>query len=302
MDFLYFLENLRTPFLDKIFSAITLCGDETVFMAVCMVIFWCIDKWQGYYLLLTGFLGTVFNQVLKMAFKIPRPWVKDPNFTIVESAREAATGYSFPSGHTQSSVGLFGGLARANKNKALRIITIILCVLVPFSRLYLGVHTPLDVGVSLLIALFLIFAGYPLFKKARNSKMVMYGILFFMTALVLGALLYFVLGGHQANENLYSAIKNASTLLGCILGLIVAYTVDVRVTNFDTKAVWWAQIIKAVGGIILVLCVKEGLRTPFELIFVNEFVARGARYFMVVIAAGVIWPLTFKWFSKLGKK
>lgn len=302
MEFLYFLENLRTPFLDKVFSVITLCGDETVFMAVCMVIFWCIDKWQGYYLLLTGFAGTVINQVLKMAFKIPRPWVKDPNFTIVESAREAATGYSFPSGHTQSSVGLFGGLARANKNKALRIITIILCVLVPFSRLYLGVHTPLDVGVSLLIALLLIFAGYPLFKKAQKNPKVMYGILLFMTALVTGALLYFVLGSHEANENLYSAIKNASTLLGCILGLIVVYTVDTKATNFDTKAVWWAQIIKAVGGIILVLCVKEGLRTPFELIFVNEFVARGARYFMVVIAAGVIWPLTFKWFSKLGKK
>ncbi len=302
MEFLYLLEGIRNSFLDAFFSFITLCGDETVFMAVCMVIFWCVDKWQGYYLLLTGFAGTVFNQVLKMTFKIPRPWVKDPSFTIVESAREAATGYSFPSGHTQSSVGLFGGLARANRNKAVRIIGIIFCILVPFSRLYLGVHTPLDVGVSLIIALLLIFVGYPLFKKAKESPKVMYGILITMTALVFGALLYFVFGNHEANENLHSAIKNASTLLGCILGLIVGYTVDSRVTNFQTKAVWWAQIIKAVGGIALVLCVKEGLRTPFELIFVNEFVARGARYFVVVIAAGVIWPLTFKWFSKLGNK
>ena len=302
MEFLYLLEGIRNSFLDAFFSFITLCGDETVFMAVCMVIFWCVDKWQGYYLLLTGFAGTVFNQVLKMTFKIPRPWVKDPSFTIVESAREAATGYSFPSGHTQSSVGLFGGLARANRNKAIRIIGIIFCILVPFSRLYLGVHTPLDVGVSLIIALLLIFVGYPLFKKAKESPKVMYGILITMTALVFGALLYFVFGNHEANENLHSAIKNASTLLGCILGLIVGYTVDSRVTNFQTKAVWWAQIIKAVGGIALVLCVKEGLRTPFELIFVNEFVARGARYFVVVIAAGVIWPLTFKWFSKLGNK
>lgn len=302
MEFLYLLEGIRNSFLDAFFSFITLCGDETVFMAVCMVIFWCVDKWQGYYLLLTGFAGTVFNQVLKMTFKIPRPWVKDPSFTIVESAREAATGYSFPSGHTQSSVGLFGGLARANRNKAVRIIGIIFCILVPFSRLYLGVHTPLDVGVSLIIALLLVFIGYPLFKKAKESSKVMYGILITMTALVFGALLYFVFGNHEANENLHSAIKNASTLLGCILGLIVGYTVDSRVTNFQTKAVWWAQIIKAVGGIALVLCVKEGLRTPFELIFVNEFVARGARYFVVVIAAGVIWPLTFKWFSKLGNK
>ena len=302
MDVLYFLEGIRNTVLDAFFSIITFCGDETVFMAVCMIIFWCVNKWQGYFLLLTGFTGTVINQTLKMTFKIPRPWVKDPNFTIVESAREAATGYSFPSGHTQSSVGLFGGVARTNENKAVRIICIIMCILVPVSRLYLGVHTPLDVGVSLVIALILIFAGYPLFKKAEHSPKLMYAILVFMTLMVTGAMLYFIFGNHEANENLHSAIKNSATLLGCILGLIVVYTVDSKAIKFETKAVWWAQIIKALGGIALVLCVKEGLRTPFELIFVNEFLARGARYFIVVIAGGIIWPLTFPFFSKLGKK
>lgn len=301
MGILYLLENIRNPILDAIFSFITIFGEETVFMAICMIIFWCVDKWQGYYLLLTGFAGTVINQTLKMTFKIPRPWVKDPDFTIVESAREAATGYSFPSGHTQSSVGMFGGIARDNKNKALRIICIIMCVLVPFSRLYLGVHTLLDVGVSLAVALLLVFLCYPLFKKAQQYPKWMYGILLTLTLMVTLSLFYFLFGNHEVNENLTSAIKNACTLLGCILGLIVVYTVD-RKNDFTTKAVWWAQIIKAVGGIALVLCVKEGLRTPFELIFGNELVARGARYFMIVIAGGVIWPLTFHWFSKLGKK
>lgn len=302
MEVLYFLENIRNPILDAVVSFVTLFGEETIFMAICMIIFWCVDKWQGYYLLLTGFAGTVTNQILKMTFKIPRPWVKDPEFTIVESAREAASGYSFPSGHTQTSVGMFAGISKANKNKALKIICIIMCILVPFSRLYLGVHTPLDVSVSIVIALLLVFGGYPLFKKAKESPKVMYIILAVMTLFVVGALLYFLLGEHEINENLTSAIKNACTLLGCILGLIVVYTVDSRVTDFKTDAVWWAQILKALGGIALVLCVKEGLRTPFELIFVNELVARGARYFMIVIAGGIIWPLTFPWFSKLGKR
>ena len=117
MSFLYFLEGLRNSVLDAIFSVITLCGEETVFMAVGMVIFWCFHKFQGYFLLCVGFVGTVLNQFLKMVCRIPRPWVKDPNFTIVESAREAATGYSFPSGHTQTSVGLFGGIARSNRGR-----------------------------------------------------------------------------------------------------------------------------------------------------------------------------------------
>ncbi|MEE0840335.1 MAG: phosphatase PAP2 family protein [Acutalibacteraceae bacterium] len=302
MEVLYFLEGIRNSVLDAIVSVVTLFGEETIFMAISMMIFWCVDKWQGYYLLLTGFAGTVINQTLKMTFKIPRPWIKDPNFKIVEAAREAATGYSFPSGHTQTSVGMFGGIARVNKNKALRIICIIMCVLVPFSRLYLGVHTPLDVAVSVGIALILIFAGYPLFSKAKEKPAVMYGILVVMTAMVTAALLYFLLGNHQNDENLASAIKNACTLLGCILGLIVVYTVDSKVTDFSTEAVWWVQIIKVLGGIVLVLCVKEGLRAPFELIFGNELVARGVRYFMIVIAGGIIWPLTFPYFSRLGNK
>lgn len=302
MEVLYFLEGIRNSVLDAIVSVVTLFGEETIFMAISMMIFWCVDKWQGYYLLLTGFAGTVINQTLKMTFKIPRPWIKDPNFKIVEAAREAATGYSFPSGHTQTSVGMFGGIARVNKNNVLRIICIIMCVLVPFSRLYLGVHTPLDVAVSVGIALILIFAGYPLFSKAKEKPAVMYGILVVMTAMVTAALLYFLLGNHQNDENLASAIKNACTLLGCILGLIVVYTVDSKVTDFSTEAVWWVQIIKVLGGVALVLCVKEGLRAPFELIFGNELVARGVRYFMIVIAGGIIWPLTFPYLSRLSKK
>jgi undecaprenyl-diphosphatase len=78
-------------------------------------VFWCFDKKHGYFLITIGFLGTVINQFLKVLFRIPRPWVKDPNFTIVESAKEAATGYSFPSGHTQSAVGSFGAVARFTK-------------------------------------------------------------------------------------------------------------------------------------------------------------------------------------------
>ncbi|MBR4873602.1 MAG: phosphatase PAP2 family protein, partial [Clostridia bacterium] len=140
MKFLYFLESIRNPVLDFIFSLITLCGEETVFMAIGMIVFWCINKYKGYFLLCIGFVGTVINQFLKILCRVPRPWIKDPNFTIVESAREAATGYSFPSGHTQTSVGLFGGIARATKIRALRIGMIVLAALVALSRMYLGVH------------------------------------------------------------------------------------------------------------------------------------------------------------------
>ena len=111
MKFLYFLESIRTPVGDTLMSAITLLGEETLFIVLALVFFWCVDKKRGYYLLFSCFTGTVCIQLLKMIFRIPRPWVLDSKFTIVESAREAATGYSFPSGHTQCASGLFGGIA-----------------------------------------------------------------------------------------------------------------------------------------------------------------------------------------------
>lgn len=309
MSFLYFLESLRNPVLDFIFSVVTLCGEETVFMACGMIVFWCFNKYKGYYLLCTGFVGTVINQFLKMIFRVPRPWVKDPNFTIVESARDAATGYSFPSGHTQSSVGLFGGLARAYKSKVLRISMIALCILTPLSRMYLGVHTPMDVLVSVCIALLLIFVAFPIFMKAEHSPKIMYSVLIFLTLLV-GAFTCFVflfnfpesVYAEQNVQNLLSAQKNAVTLLGCMIGLIFVYTIDLKFTHFETKAVWWVQIIKALGGLCLVLLTKELLRTPLEALFNGSLVARGVRYFIMVTVGGVLWPMTFKYFSKLGKK
>jgi len=47
------------------------------------------------------------------------------------------------------------------------------------------------------------------------------------------------------------------------------------------------------------LLIKEGLKYPLELIFKGNFVADGIRYFLLVIFAAGIWPMTFKFFGKL---
>lgn len=311
MQILYFFESLRNPVLDFFFSLITLMGEETVFMAVGMIVFWCVGKYQGYYLLCTGFVGTLTNQFLKMVFRIPRPWVKDPSFTIVESAKEAATGYSFPSGHTQSSVGLFGGVARWNRNLILRIVMVVLCILIPLSRLYLGVHTLLDVSVSIGLALLLIFVAAPLFRRAEHSPRLMLWILGVMTALVIAYVLYVCLYPFppevyraDAIHNLESARKNGFTLLGCMLGFLIVYPVDHKYIRFDTRAVWWAQILKATGGILLVLAAKELLRFPLDALFGDGLLllSRCIRYFLMVLLGGIVWPLTFPFFSRLEKK
>ena len=135
MEFLYFLEGIRIPVLNEFMLAITYLGDEIAFLVTAMILFWCVDKRQGYYVLSVGFFGTLANQFLKITCRVPRPWVQDPEFTILEQAREAATGYSFPSGHSQSGVGTFGAIAYTTENKLTKWLCVAVAVLVPLSRM-----------------------------------------------------------------------------------------------------------------------------------------------------------------------
>ena len=305
MEFLYILEGLRTPLGDAFFSAITHLGEETLFIVFGLLLFWCVDKWQGYYLLATGLSGTVINQFLKLWFRIPRPWVKDPNFTIVESARAEATGYSFPSGHTQSSVGIFGALARWNKQRWLRVLCIVLCVLVPLSRMYLGVHTPADVGVSIVVALVLIFGIYPVIQKAVRQPRAMRILLAVMVVGAVANLAFVSLYSFPADvdvSNLEHGMGNAYKMLGCMLGVWATYECDLRWTNFDTKAPLLGQALKLVLGFALLLVIKSGGKAPLQALFANDYLADGLRYLLMVIFAGCIWPMTFRFFATLGKK
>jgi len=302
MEFLYLLEKMRMPVLDEFMLMVTTLGEETVFLVIAMVLFWCVDKYWGYYTMAVGFVGTIANQFLKLWFRIPRPWVLDENFTILEQAREAASGYSFPSGHTQSAVGTFGSIAYNTKNKKLRIAAIVISVLVALSRMYIGVHTPLDVVVSIGIAIILILALHPL--VLGNNQKYIPALLGVMLLLAVGFLCFVELYPFPQNidaHNLQSGIKNAYTLLGALLGLTVVYITDEKWLNFSTKAVWWAQILKVAIGLTLVLIVKGGTKELLNALL-GESIGRAVRYFLVVVVAGSLWPLSFKWFSKLGNK
>ena len=305
MEFLRVLEGLRIPLGDAFFSMITHLGEETIFIVVGLLFFWCINKKQGYFVLAVGFLGTIINQFLKLCFRIPRPWVLDPEFTIVESARAEATGYSFPSGHTQSSVGVFGSIARVSENKILRWVCIAICVLVPLSRMYLGVHTPKDVLVSMVIALALIFVLYPLIDKIADKPSSMRIFFLSMSLLAVSFLIYVMVYPFPSDidlHNLESGIENAYKIFGCIVGLWIAYEVDLRYIHFDTKAVWWSQLLKLIFGLLLLLVIKSGLKSPLIALCNGSYIAHGIRYFLIVLFAGCIWPLTFRFWGKLGKK
>lgn len=301
MSFLYWLENIRIPVLDELMLLITMLGEETAFLVAALIVFWCVDKRRGYFILSVGLVGNIVSQFMKLWYRIPRPWELGKNFTITEQAGAAADGYSFPSGHSQSAVGVFGALGYRQKALWLRIVCIAIVLLVPFSRMYLGVHTPADVLIGSMLSLWLIVILHPfVMGKHKNRFPWVLGI---MLVLAVGYLAFVELYTFPADvdvDNLTSGVKNAYTFLGCVIGLIIVYAVDSKWLNFSEKAVWWAQLLKILGGLAVVLAVREGMRAPLDALFDGHLASRAVRYGLIVLVAGIVWPLSFRFFSRLG--
>ena len=305
MEFLKLLEAIRTPFFNTVFQFFTYFGEEMIFMVVAMAFFWCIDKKTGYLLLYVSFLGNIINTFLKLIFIIPRPWVLDKNFTIVESARAEATGYSFPSGHTQNSAGLFLGIARSRKERWIRIVCVALTLLVAFSRMYLGVHTPADVLVSLGVAFLLVFTAYPLLNRAWDNAKWFAPLVGVLLAIGIALILYIELVPMPANaiaEFSLSCNESGYKMVGGAVGFAAVLWLERKYINFSVKAVWWAQLLKLVLGLGVVVAVQSLTKAPLLALFGGHNAGNAVRYFLMVLVGGALWPMTFQFFGKLGRK
>lgn len=303
MSLLYWLQSIRNPVTDAIFSLITRLGEETVLMVIGMLILWCVSKKWGYRFFLVGLVGNTMNQLLKAIFLIPRPWVLDPEFPIVESAREAATGYSFPSGHTQTAAGVFGTVAVWLRKRWVTALCIVMTLLVGFSRMYLGVHTPLDVGVSLVTGPIIVIVLNLLMDRSENEPKATLRILLGAVVFALALVLYVNFAPiREANNPEFDAHgqKSAWVCLGTMAGLVVGWLADTHSLHYETKAVWWAQILKLIIGAALVMGVRIGLKPLLNAIFGDAQFTNGIRYFLMTVTASVLWPMTFGFWSRLG--
>ncbi len=300
MAFLKLLEGIRMPGLNEFMLAVTNLGSEVAFLVIALIVFWCVDKYRGYYLLGVGLFGTLANQFLKITCRVLRPWDLGEDFTALEAAKADAGGYSFPSGHSQTAVGTFGGIAATTRRRWIAALCIAAAVLVPFSRMYVGVHTPADVLVGSAMALVMVFGFKPLMLGKSKHKWI--PAVFVATFLLsVGFLVYVENWDFPENlkqDNYESAVKNAYTLFGCLAGVLVVWFVDEKWLHFEVKACWWGQLLKIALGLVIVLAVKEGLRGPLEMLFGHKMIARAVRYFLIVIVAGILWPLSFRLFGR----
>ena len=168
-------------------------------------------------------------------------------------------------------------------------------LLVSFSRMYLGVHTPLDVGVAAVTAVILLLVLYPVMERSDSRPGLMAAVIAVMIALSVGYLLFVSLYRFPADvdvENLAHGVENAWKLLGATLGLLAAWWLDVTFIHFDTRAVWYVQAIKLVGGLALTVAIKAGLKAPL-IALLGADVGGAVRYAVMVLFAGAVWPMTF---------
>ena len=108
--------------------------------------------------------------------------------------------------------------------------------------------------------------------------------------------------GSEDLSNITHGLKNAYTMTGALLGFFVVYFVDEKKLHFDVHAPFWGQVLKLVLGLALILGIKAGLKPVLLALFAGSQAESFVRYFAIVIFAGIVWPLTFPFFAKLGKK
>ena len=160
IEYLLLLQRLREAaggLLTPLMELVSELAASSVTIGAAAFVFWAVDRQFGGFLMLNYVGSSLLNQAVKLTACVYRPWVRDGRVQPVLTALDKATGYSFPSGHTQSAAAIYGSVALwyGKKRPWLAGLMAAMILLTGFSRNYLGVHTPQDVLVSMALC-----AGY----------------------------------------------------------------------------------------------------------------------------------------------
>lgn len=274
------IQSVSCPALDILFLLITLCGEPMPLVLLFAVLYWAVDKQRGERLGFSLAVSLPLCSILKAAFRAPRP-IGQPGIRSLR--RQTATGYSFPSGHTQTAAAAYGALALAPGKKARRRgrraargrwgwAYGALMLLVGLSRLYLGVHYPKDVLAGLALGLICAWGTGALFARVQNRSLC---YLFFAAAL-LPALFFF--GGRE----LYAS-------LGCLVGFALAMLFEQAFVGFTTEVPLERKLLRLAGGLILL----GGLGGLLQALLPDEGPYTLLRYALLVFAGAGLYPWLF---------
>ncbi len=294
MFVLEFIESFRLPWLTTFFSAITYFGDATFLLIVLCIVFWSINKNLAYKLAYTFVISGIIVQALKIVLRIDRPFIINESLQPVSTALKSATGYSFPSGHTQAATALYGSLFLVSERKSLKFLFLSLVFLIGFSRIYLGVHTPIDVVFSILITAFILFVisyyfnNYSLYHEHIKIIALAFSLLpLFLLAMTLIYIDWNVIDTKSGIDT----IKISATALGFLIGWYIENT---YVKFNETSVSLLGQIKKIALGLTSTILIKEGLSLLLEHTINIELLTSFIPYFATLIWIIGIYPIFIK--------
>lgn len=292
MDFLRFLAQHRSAGCDIFFQGITYLAQEIFVIAVICWFYWCRNKKLAYCLGLSYFSSGFLVQGLKITFRIPRPWILDVSFQAVPSALPDATGYSFPSGHTQSITALFGTGILYCHRKLYKFSCGAIIALVMFSRMYLGCHTPKDVLVSFIISLICVLLNYYFIYRSNCSTRKEFHLTLIMIIACIFLTSYAVILNNSGIIDV-SYARDCIKASGAGLAFSLGYYIEAKHINFRLPVSTGKALIRFISGLLVALFIQIGLKPVIGQSLIASFV----RYFIVVLWIVLIYPAIFNHFS-----
>ena len=309
--YLHALQQLRESlpgFFETFFVYLSYIGDGPGLVLIMLVVYWCVSKRAGQLAFASFGIGNFTSQLIKNIACVYRPWIRDASIIPAERAIEGAGGYSFPSGHTcgtTTSLGSFAWFAR-KKNKAIVIVCVVVILLMCFSRNFLGVHTPQDVIVALIIALIAIALVNAFFNwidrydalEPDHNKDILVAVIVIVVSIasvVFVALkpypLDYVEGALLVEPE--SMMKGSFEAAGICIGMVVGWVLERRFVDFSTDELATKQrIIRFVIGAAIVGITYIATDVAFKAIMPYNY-AKLFAMMIVVFMALFIAPLAF---------
>ena len=254
-----------SPGLDGLFKFFTFLGDEEFFLILLPFVYWSVNRSLGVRLMVLTLFSSLVNETAKTIGGQPRPFAYDDRV----AALVDAGGHGLPSGHTQSSVVIWGFLAVEMRRRWFWFLAIALMLGTGLSRIYLGVHFPTDIigGAVLGVALLIIWSRYG--RRAERW----FCSLAVQRQLALSAAAPLLVMAIMPSEDVVTA---AATFLGLGTGIIL----ERRYLHFSTQGSIAARAGRFLLGGLILVGLWLGLRTAFSDLD-PELVLRLVRYTLV---------------------
>lgn len=293
---LKWLQEWRTPAIEDFFLQVTRSGEGFWILAIAGSLFWLFGARIGYRVGFALATGDLLTGALKSTFCVPRPWVRDPGILPVANAKWGAFGYSFPSGHVANTTLLVGGLAAAVRKGWLWIPALVWIGLVAFSRMVLGVHTPVDVAGALALAIPVVWAMGRVYdwteRNPSRSWMVLAG-----AVLVAGGAWLFISYKPMPEGSDPGFSKDAFRAVWGMLGFFGAWFAERTYIRFDPAKLGGYRVLAVAVGVLVLSLMVGNLRRLLAPFLGGD----GAAYAAAAanpIWIFMVWPLLLKGLEK----